>query len=452
MSGAFAHHRAVVVGAGVAGAAAARVLLEEGADVSISEARHADQVERLAELRALGVPVATGGHRAEHLDGATLVVTSPGVPQDEAILSWATELGIPIWGELELGARLCDASYLAVTGTNGKTTTTGMIASCLRAGGLDAVACGNNGRPFTVAAREGHDALVVEASSFQLRFVETFHPRVSVLLNLAPDHLDWHGSERAYADAKANVFGMQAGSDVHVGNRDDGPAAAVSALARCQVVWFRLDVPDDGEVGYVGGELVSRLGGETPLGPVDGDRADRAGHRADAAAAAAASLAFGVRAEAIGRGLASFIPERHRGEVVALVDGVRFIDNSKATNVHAALAAIEGVHDAVLIAGGRTKGVDLSPLVTRADRLRALLAIGEAAPELTALFEGSVPVRRVTSIEEATSLGLELAGRPGVVLLAPACASWDMFRDYAERGDRFAAAARALMAEVVARG
>ena len=161
--------------------------------------------------------------------GATLVVTSPGVPQDAPILTWARERGIPVWGELELGARLCDVPYLAVTGTNGKTTTTGLIASCLRAAGHDAVACGNIGHPFPLAAREGHDVLVVEASSFQLRFVETFHPKVSVLLNLAPDHLDWHGSEQAYVEAKRNIVRAQGEGDTHVGNRDDARAAAVSA-------------------------------------------------------------------------------------------------------------------------------------------------------------------------------------------------------------------------------
>ena len=145
------------------------------------------------------------------------------------MLAWAAASGIPVWGELELGARLCDVPYLAVTGTNGKTTTTGMIASCLRAAGHDAVACGNIGHPFPLAAREGHDVLVVEASSFQLRFVETFHPRVSVLLNLAPDHLDWHGSEQAYVDAKRRIVQVQGPGDTHVGNRDDARAAAVSA-------------------------------------------------------------------------------------------------------------------------------------------------------------------------------------------------------------------------------
>jgi UDP-N-acetylmuramoylalanine--D-glutamate ligase len=449
MSGDLRGRRVVVVGAGVAGAAAAEALAVEGAHVLVSEARTLSDLDSLPRLRELGVEIEAGGHDPSHLDGVTLVVTSPGVRQDAPILAWAAERGIPVWGELELGARLCDVPYLAVTGTNGKTTTTGMIASCLRAAGRDAVACGNIGHPFPLAAREGHEALVVEASSFQLRFVETFHPRVSVLLNLAPDHLDWHGSEQAYVEAKRSIVRAQREGDTHVGNRDDPRAAAESAAAPCAVVWFSLGAPDDGEVGYVDEALVSRVEGTVNLGPVD---PERAGYRADAAAATAAAIAFGVPPEAVRQGLASFTPANHRGEVVALVDGVRFIDNSKATNVHAALAAIDGVQGAVLIAGGRAKGVDLSPLRSRAGRLSGVVAIGESASEIEAVFEGLVPVRRAGTIEEATGEALALAPRPGTVLLAPACASWDMFRDYVERGDRFTAAARALMEEVVARG
>jgi len=439
----------VVVGAGVAGLGAARALVGQGADVLVSESRPAADLELRGDFRELGVAIAAGGHEPDHLEGASLVVTSPGVRTDAPVFIWAGDLGIPIWGELELGAHLCDVPYLAVTGTNGKTTTTAMIASCLRESGIDAIACGNIGHPFPVAATEGHDALVVEASSFQLRSVQTFHPRVSVLLNLAPDHLDWHGSEQAYVDAKANVYRAQGPGDMHVANREDARAASTSEAAPCPLVWFRLGIPDEGEVGYDGAELLSRIGSERALGSIDGERA---GFRADAAAAAAASLSFGVSADAVRRGLASFVPAHHRGEVVAIVDGVRFVDNSKATNVHAALAALEGVHGAVLIAGGRAKGADLSPLRVRADRLVGVVAIGEAASEVASVFEGLVAVRRSDSIEEAARTALELAPRPGVVLLAPACASWDMFRSYEERGDRFAAAARALIQEVGARG
>lgn len=446
----FDRERAVVVGLGASGAAAAEVLAAEGAQVRVTEARPESEVHVPSELADLGVEVLAGGHDPAHLEGATLVVTSPGVRQDAPVLAWAAARGLPIWGELELGAQVCEVPYLAVTGTNGKTTTAELVAACLRAGGRDAIACGNAGLPFPLAARQGHAALVVEASSFQLRFHRTFHPRVSVLLNIAPDHLDWHGSFEAYTAAKARIYANQGQNDTHIGNGDDHAAAAISWAAPCAVRWFRtLRAPVDGEIGYDDGALISRMGQGARLGWVDDERA---GYRADAAAAAGAAIVFGIEAESVAAGIAGFEPPRHRGETVAVVDGVRFIDNSKATNVHAALAAIDTVHEAVLIAGGVAKGVDLAPLLAARDRLAGVVAIGEAAPELVALFDGVVPVTRAGSIEEAVGAARASVGDGGTVLLAPACASWDMFRDYAERGDRFAAAARALAKEVGARG
>ena len=448
MSGRFQGAHVVIVGAGVAGTAAARALIEEGATVTVSEARPLSQVATADALHQMGVTLLAGGHEPSHLQDATLVVTGPGVPEGAPILTWAREGGIPVWGEMELGARLCDVPYVAITGTNGKSTVTGMVAACLRAHGLDAVGCGNIGYPFPTAALEAHDALVVECSSFQLQIQESLHPKVSVLLNLAPDHLDWHGSYAAYAAAKAKIYAQQGRGDVHVGNRDDPAAAEVSAAAPCDVAWFRTGVPAPGEVGYEEGELVSRLDGEARLGPVDGDRA---GYRSDAAAAAAVALAFGATPDAVRAGLATYEPLRHRGEVVALRDGVRFIDNSKATNVHAALAAIDGAQDAVLVAGGRAKGVDLGPLATRAAHLRGVVAIGEAATDLVDVFAGVVPVDVAASIEDAVIEAFARARPDGVVLLAPACASWDQFTSYEERGERFAAAAQAL-SEVGAHG
>ena len=238
----------VVVGAGVAGSAAARVLLAEGATRARERVRSRDTAEPRTCVRR-GSRCSTGGHAPEHLDGATLVVASPGVPPHAEILKWARERTLPVWGELELGARLARVPYLAVTGTNGKTTTTGMLAACLRSAGLDAVACGNIGRPFPSTAREPHDALVVEVSSFQLATQTSFHPRVSVLLNLAPDHLDWHGSFDAYAAAKARVFALQGAADVHVGNLDDEASAAISRSAPCEVRWFTIGEPAGGRGG-----------------------------------------------------------------------------------------------------------------------------------------------------------------------------------------------------------
>jgi UDP-N-acetylmuramoylalanine--D-glutamate ligase len=436
---AFASERVLVVGLGVAGRAAARVLAEEGAEVRVTEERA--EAAGAREIRELGVEVLTGGHEPSHLDGVTAVVASPGVPEGAPILRWAADRGVAIWSELDVGARLCHVPFVAVTGTNGKSTTTIMVAAMMRAAGLDAAACGNIGHAFSLAAREGHAALAVEASSFQLRFHHWLHPSVSVLLNVAQDHVDWHGSFARYAEAKARVFARQNENDVHVGNADDDRGREISIGAPCRVVWFRMGPPGDGEIGFVGRELVARVDGEARLGiPVS----DAVGFRADAAAAAAAAMSFGLPPGSVAEGLRRTVPLPHRGEEVARVGSVTFLDDSKATNVHAALHALSGRHDVVLIAGGVAKGVDLSPLAEAAPALSAVVAIGEAAPEIAVLFESKVAVSKAGSIEEAVREGFELAPRGGTVLLAPACASWDMFRDYAERGERFARAARRL--------
>jgi UDP-N-acetylmuramoylalanine--D-glutamate ligase len=437
------------VGAGVAGTGSARALTAEGARVLVTEARPEADLSSAAELRALGVEVRSGGHDPSHLEDATLVVVGPGIPPGVDVLRWARERHIPVWGEMELGARLARMPYLAVTGTNGKTTVTAMIEACLGAGGHDALACGNIGLSFPEAAREERDVLVVEVSSFQLAVQESFHPTISVLLNVAPDHLDWHGSFEAYVEAKERIHASQTGTDVHVGNRDDPLAAQISSRATCALRWFRHGPPDEGEVGYVGDELVARLEGTERLGSIDGELA---GYREDAAAATAVALAYGVDPAAVAAALRGFRPGPHRGEVVATVEGVRFVDNSKATNVHAAAAAIDAAGDAVLIAGGRAKGVDLSPLQGHADRLRAVIAIGESAPAVVDVFEGSVPTSSAGSIEEAVRDAFAAAAPGDTVLLAPACASWDQFASYVDRGDRFAAAARSLRAEAGARG
>ena len=453
MTGAFEGERAVVVGYGVSGRAAAEALAAEGATVRVSEARSVEELDLASgpegtpavdAARAAGVELMAGGHRPEHLDRATVLVVSPGVPEGAPVISWARQRRLPVWSELELGARLCCVPIVAITGTNGKTTTTEMVAAMMRSSGLSATACGNVGYPFPLAARDHqYQALAVECSSFQLAFQETFHPKVSVLLNLAPDHLDWHGSYDRYAAAKARIHRNQVGDDVHVGNRDDEQSAAVSGHAGCLVRWFRTGRPAEQEVGVIDGVVVGGDGvalGRPPIG--------RGGFLADAAAAAASARAFGLGDAAIRSTLEAFVPLPHRGTVVVESGGVRFVDDSKATNPHAALAALEGVTNAVLIAGGLAKGVDLSPLAAAAHRLVGVVAIGEAAPELARVFEGLVPVWRATSIEEAVERAYASAPAGGAVVLAPACASQDMFRDYRERGDRFAAAAQ----DVAARG
>jgi UDP-N-acetylmuramoylalanine--D-glutamate ligase len=441
--GRFTGEHAVVVGLAMSGRAAAEALLAEGADVRISEAKPASAID--ASDVPAGAQILAGGHRPEHLDGASVIVTSPGVPEHAEVLRWAGDRGIPVWSELDLGARLCSVPFVAVTGTNGKTTTVELIAEAMRASGLKARACGNVGYPFSTAAREPFDALAVEASSFQLRVTRSFHPLVSILVNLAPDHLDWHGSFEAYAAAKSRIFANQSGSDTHVGNADDARASAVSRTASCRVSWFREGPPLAGEVGVVDGAIVARA-----AGPGGGDLSfaaapfDAPRFLADAAAGTAAALAFGLEPDAIDGALASFEFLPHRGESVGQVEMVTYLDDSKATNPHAALASLRGLDHVVLIAGGLAKGVDLSPLATAAPRLDGVVAIGEAAGAIVRVFDGLVPVRRAGSIGEAVTEAFELARPDGTVVLAPACASMDMFRDYGDRGERYAEAVRSL--------
>jgi UDP-N-acetylmuramoylalanine--D-glutamate ligase len=447
----FRGKRITVLGLGDSGLAAARVLAAEGAHITVSEQRPIDQLgEALAQAAAAGANVLAGGHAPEHLQDADIVVVSPGVPESAPVIGWASDRGIPVWSELEVGARLARDPYVAVTGTNGKTTTTLLIVEAMRRGGVDAIACGNVGYPFSLAAAEGHEAMVVEASSFQLRFHETFHPRVSALLNIAEDHMDWHASPGAYVDAKRRIYLRQSGDDVHVGNRDDSRAAAVSREAPCRIAWFSNGPPAPGEAGFEDDELVWHgADGPRSLGrPLS----EAPAHRANAAAAAATAISFGIDPEAVGIAIRETEPPPHRGETVAEIGGVRFVDDSKATNPHAALSTIRGFHEAILICGGRSKGVDLSPMADAIPYLSGVVVLGEATEELTGIFSQRLPVRAASTIEEAVELAYGMARPASPVVLAPGCSSWDMFRDYAERGERFAAAALALAHPRVSHG
>jgi UDP-N-acetylmuramoylalanine--D-glutamate ligase len=263
-----------------------------------------------------------------------------------------------------------------------------------------------------------------------------------VLLNVAEDHIDWHGSHDAYVAAKQRIYLRQSEGDVHVGNRDDPVAAAVSRDAPCKVVWFTGGSPEVGEAGYEDHELLWRdAEGEHGLGR---PFSDLRSHLENSAAAAAAAIAFGIEPDTVGGAIRETAPPQHRGETVTVVRGVRFVDDSKATNPHAALSTIRGFRDAILICGGRSKGIDLSPMGEAVPHLAGAVLIGEAAEELGRVFDGRIPIRNSGSIEEAVEAAFDMA-RPGsAVVLAPGCSSWDMFKDYAERGERFTEAARSL--------
>jgi UDP-N-acetylmuramoylalanine--D-glutamate ligase len=438
----------LVVGLGITGEAVARRLAADGAvtvvDDNPDSARFA---ERKAGLEALGVTVIgapTPDRLADLVADADLVVPSPGVPEAHPVYGLAGEAGVPIYSEIELAGVAAAARGLplvAVTGTNGKTTVTTLIAEMFNAGGRRAQAAGNIGRPLLDAVHDEVDVVVAEVSSFQLRFTATFRPRVAVFLNVAEDHLDWHPSFKDYVAAKARIFANQAGDDLLVFNAADDAVAEAARAAPARSVAFTGGGTEagwhvrDGRLLRPDGTLLMTVGDLARSGPHD---------VANALASAAAAADLGVTDDALRSALASFSGLPHRVTPVGQSGGVTFVDDSKATNPHAALAALAGFDSVVLLAGGRNKGLDLGVLRQEAGRIRAVVAIGEAAGEVEACFAGVRPVRRAGSMTEAVRFGAELAEPGDTVLLSPACASFDWYSGYAARGDDFAREVAAL--------
>ncbi len=429
--------RTLVVGAAVSGAAAARLLRRLGREAFVYDR----DPGALGELRDEGFEVHNGAWAKRLLKGVELVVTSPGVPEGAPPIQHALAAGVPVWSELELAARhLGDVPLVAVTGTNGKTTVTALIAAMLTAAGRVAPAAGNIGDPLSRLAAahldgETWDVVVVEASSFQLRFTHTLRPRVGVVLNVSEDHLDWHGTFAAYLGAKSRLFAQQAGTDLAVYDADDpGASKAVAAGGGRLLPASGVACPPGG-VGPVGGRL--HLGGGVDVPLPDLDRY----YLLDAVAAGAAAVAMGATASAVTSALEGFRTGPHRRELVGEWEGVRWVDDSKATNPHAAVASASAYPSVVLIAGGDPKGVDLSPLVD-IPSVRSVLAIGAAAPELARL--GGPLVTEAGTLERAVEAAARTARSGDTVLLAPGCASFDQFPNYRARGDEFAALARSV--------
>jgi UDP-N-acetylmuramoylalanine--D-glutamate ligase len=441
--------RVLVVGLGRSGRAAVEVLRASDVEVVVTDDRrdHPDA----EQVAALGATVVLDRPAAHLLDDVDLVVPSPGVPERAAVLVEAAQRGLPVWSEPELGWRLHPRRLLAVTGTNGKTTTTELLAAMARAGGVDAVPCGNIGTPFSTAAAGSDPSalLVAELSSFQLRFAERLRPEVGLLLNLAPDHLDWHGDLGRYGAAKARLWQAQRPGDWAVANLDDPVTVELrDRLAPAARAGFTLvGPPTEVGVGVQAGSLVAR----TPT--FEGVVLELATlpttaphHVANVAAAATAALLAGLGAHAVADAAAAYRPGRHRLELVAEVGGVRWVDDSKATNVHAAAAALRSAPSIVWLAGGLAKGVELARLTSALGGVREAVLFGTSADELAAVCAAAgVPARTVDRIEDAVEVAAGVARAGDTVLLAPACASFDQFRDYAERGERFAAAVRAAV-------
>jgi UDP-N-acetylmuramoylalanine--D-glutamate ligase len=430
---------ALVVGLGVAGEAAARQLARRGWSVVVAEDRPSEATRARAEgLAGLGVEVveAPGPGALDALvDGADLLVPSPGVPYRHRATTRARTFGIPVWTEFELAARWSSVPLVAVTGTNGKTTVTTLVAGMLEASGRRTVLAGNNDLPLVDALDLDLDVVVVEASSFRLEFTETFAPRVGTWLNLAPDHLDWHGDLASYAAAKAKLWANAGPDDVAVANAEDPVVLEAARASRARLVTFGLEA---GDWRVVGDRLV---GPDGPVVSVTELARDLPHDRSNALAAAATATAAGASADAVASVLRSFRGLPHRITPVGEHGGVRWLDDSKATDPHAAVAAVRGFDSVVLVAGGRNKGLDLSVLAEESSRLRAVVAIGEAAPEVAGAFAGTdVPVTIAGSRDEAVAAARAAAHPGDVVLLSPGCASFDWYGSYGERGDDFARA------------
>ncbi len=467
--------RVAVLGLGVTGFSVADTLVELGSRVRVIYGAEDQERERLLDVigaeRALLV-----GDEAQLDDlrafDPELVVVSPGYRPDHPLTTWAAAQGTVVWGDIELGWRLRDktsriADWLCVTGTNGKTTTTQLTAHMLLAGGLRAVPVGNIGVPILDALRDpqGYDALVVELSSFQLQRLGRISPYASVCLNLADDHLDWHGGVEGYRSAKAKVYENTQVACVY--NRADEATIAMvedaDVVEGARAISFGLDAPPVSGFGVVDGILVDRgfhasrrTEGYEIVTLEELQEHDLAAPHLvqNILAASALARARGVEPEEIARAILSFTMDQHRVQRIGEVAGVNWVDDSKATNAHAADASLRAFDDVVWVVGGQLKGVDIASLVERhTHRLRGVVVLGaERAAVLEALERHAPQVPRVEvkpgetedTMTAVVAAAVSLAGPGDTVLLSPAAASLDQFSDYADRGRRFQAAVRAL--------
>jgi UDP-N-acetylmuramoylalanine--D-glutamate ligase len=448
--------RVLVVGLGRSGIAAAQLCAARDARVTVTDKRAADALGPALATLPAQVTREIGGHKRDTFTGAELIVLSPGVPEIPELAA-ARAAGVAITGEMELASRFVSSTLIAITGTNGKSTTTTLTGDIMRATGRPTFVGGNLGEPLAEAvwtrAGDARGICVVEASSFQLETVETFRPRVAVLLNVTADHLDRYPDMEAYAAAKARIFSAQTGDDFAVVNVDDPLAMRASRGVASRRIGFSVvrPLPEGGYVDDKQRQLVIKLpDGEpeqysTTLPWMVGRH-----NQANALAALLASRLAGATQAEARAGLLAFKPLAHRMELVADAGGVAYYDDSKGTNVGAVVASLDGFpRPVVLIAGGRDKGGDYAPLADVLARVgRAVVLIGEAADQMSAAFAGKVRVERAATMDDAVEAAHRLAHPGDAVVLSPACSSFDMFRDYKHRAEVF----RAAVARVVGQG
>ncbi|MBN1895369.1 UDP-N-acetylmuramoyl-L-alanine--D-glutamate ligase [bacterium] len=436
-----AGRRVTVLGAARSGMAAALLARRHGALVQVSEKAPVDEkIEEAGILQQLGIPAEFGGH-TDAVFAADTWIVSPGIPDQDPFILKARKKGIPVFGELEVSSWFCRCPIIAVTGSNGKSTTTAWIGEMVRAQGRPVVVAGNIGMPFS---KEVEDTVpeglaVLEVSNFQLETVRTFKPKAALFLNLTPDHLNRHGTLEAYGAIKARIFENQDEGDYHVINGRDGAVLDLARGVRSRRAVFNGETGVD--CGFVrSGEIVFRIQDtEEILLPVRELGIPGEHNVQNALAAGLAARLCGISANSVRKALAEFRGLSHRMETVRTLDGALYVNDSKATNVDSVAYALGSYENPViLIAGGRDKDSDFStllPLIRR--KVKAVVLIGEAADKMEKAFRGASRLLRAGSLEEAVIQSRNLAVPGDVVLLSPACASFDMFKNFEERGDRF---------------
>ncbi len=444
--------RVLVVGLGKSGVASALFLKERGARVTVSDARSGDDLrDEIPALLDHGIIVETGGHGERTFRGQDLIVVSPGVPVDSPLLAQARSLGETVIGEIELAAWFLRGPIVAITGSNGKTTTTSLTGEILTAGGLPTLVGGNIGTPaISLAAQAKPDSVIVlEVSSFQLETIQTFRPRVAVVLNVTPDHLDRHRTFEAYVDAKARMFENQQGTDFAVLNEDDPTCVTMAARTRAKVFWFSRKKEVKQGARVQGGNILFRDGAEKEaqreIMQVSEVPLKGAHNLENVLAAICAGALMGCAPEKIRQAVRDFKAVEHRLEFVATIRGVEYYNDSKATNVDATIKALESFPANIhLILGGKDKGSDYSVLndLLR-QRVKRVYTIGAAAAKIESQIKG-VEVVRAETLENAVRKANAVAEAGDMVLLAPACASFDQFKNYEQRGQVFKEVVRGL--------
>ncbi len=434
--------RVMVVGLGVSGLEAARFLAERGARLVLT-----DRSETIDRAKLPAGAAHLGAERAEWLEGVDLVVTSPGVPRDSVMLAGAAARHVPIIGELELASRFITAPIAAITGTNGKSTVTVMLGDIMKAAGRRTFVGGNLGTPLVDAVGGRFDICVAEVSSFQLETIVDFHPRVGAHLNLSDDHFDrYHGLED-YGVAKARIFENQGAGDFAILNRDDPNVFKLAKTVRSRAISFGFHQQHDGWAIWPAEKtLAFDFGGRKGTIGLAGFHLGGRHNLANAMAASAAALAFDIEPAVIGHALAAFKGLPHRIQLVREKDGVRWIDDSKGTNVGAVVEAIDAVPaPIILIAGGHDKGGDYAPLKKPLrEKVRLAIFNGEAREAMRAELSGATEIFVVPTLKDAVEASARAARRGDTVLMSPACSSFDQFRDYAHRGKVFEELVRAL--------